>query len=497
MKISSSLLFLLLTLTFYSCASTQTGTSEKTSPPPVSAVEQHTADDLRFTITKLLHDTAFASSFIGIKIISVEDSVVLFDHNSGKLFHPASTMKLLTTATVLHLLPRDFRFTTSLGYGGTLESGVLNGDLWIRGSGDPLLTDSDLDTFVMALESNGITSINGNIIGDISLFDTVAWGKGWMWDDEPSSDFPFITPLTVNHNTVTIKVTGGKRSGHEPDISISPSSDMCMLFNEAVTSTDTLIKPLEVTRQHGTNRFTVSGRISPQDTSKDFTLTVWRPELFFLSHFMDKLQARNINFSGTLYTSLISPPSLTHVGNVYRGIDTILQYINKESDNLGAENLLKTIAAFSSDTIGTAGHGLAIVRNYLARAGVDTANLILADGSGVSWYNAISPDALTRLLQFEYTNATTFPVFLKSLSVAGIDGTMKNRLKGTRAEGNFRGKTGSLTGVSTISGYVTSADGKLLAVSIMCNHFPGQNSVLRNFQNAVITALAEANLSSP
>ncbi len=497
MKISSSLFFILFTLTFYSCASTQTGTLEKTSPPPAIAAGKKTADDLRLTITSLMNDTTFASSFIGIKIISVEDSTVIFDQNSRKLFHPASTMKLVTTATALHVLRGNFRFTTTIGYDGTLQNSVLNGDLWIQGSGDPLLTESDLDSLAMALESHGITSINGNLIGDISLFDTVAWGKGWMWDDEPYSDFPFITPLTVNHNTVTIKVTGGKRSGHEPDIGISPSSDMFMLYNEAVTSTDTLIKPLEVTRQHGTNRFTVSGRISPRDTSKDFTLTIWRPELFFLSQFREKLKARNINFSGNIYTSLIAPPSMTQVGNVYHGIDTILQYINKESDNLGAENLLKTIAAFSPDTIGTADHGLAIVRNFLAQAGIDTANLILADGSGVSWYNAISPDALTRLLQFEYNNATTFPVFFKSLSVAGIDGTMKNRLKGTRAEGNFRGKTGTLTGVSTISGYVTSADGKLLAVSIMCNHFPGQNSALRNFQNAVITALADVNLSSP
>ncbi|MDI6767703.1 MAG: D-alanyl-D-alanine carboxypeptidase/D-alanyl-D-alanine-endopeptidase [Bacteroidota bacterium] len=462
-----------------------------------SLITDNTPKSLKTQIDNILKDSLLDQCFFGIKIISLDDGRVLYELNSNKLFHPASNMKLLTTATAINTLKHGYQFKTKLFTDGKVVDSVLRENLYIIGSGDPLLETNDLDSLSLLLNIQGIKKIRGDIAGDVSRFDSIYWGKGWMWDDEPESYSAFITPLTVNGNSIKIFVSPGKNIGDPPSIKTEPVTSFTKLFNFGITSNDTLIPLCQVTRQRGTNNIIINGRLSPADEIKEFKLSIWKPELYFLSLLKERLK-----LSGIIVDRDITLDSIRHwrkesifLAEVSHPIDSVLHQINKNSDNLAAENLLKTISAEHLGSSGSAENGLLLIKNYLASEGIDTSKMILVDGSGVSWYNAISPDAIVQILQKQYERKTTFKRFYESLAIAGVDGTLKNRMKGTRAEGNVHAKTGSLLGVSNLSGYVKSADGKLLAFSILCNHFPGESKILKEMQDKVIELLSKLKLN--
>jgi D-alanyl-D-alanine carboxypeptidase/D-alanyl-D-alanine-endopeptidase (penicillin-binding protein 4) len=213
---------------------------------------------------------------------------------------------------------------------------------------------------------------------------------------------------------------------------------------------------------------------------------VWEPEKYFLELFRDALEKHGVAVHGITRIDTSRPGFV--LGTVAHTLDSVLHRINKPSDNLGAEILLKTLGIAESGGQGTAEGGLGVVKKYLAGTGVDTTRLILADGSGMSFYDAISPDAIIKLLTAQSGEA--FRRLYESLPVAGVDGTLKNRMRHGPAFGNVHAKTGSLTGVSALSGYVTTADHELLAFSMMCNHFPAEIVPLRAAQDSIMQILA-------
>ncbi len=443
-------------------------------------------DSLQIKIDEILKDSLLNLCFLGINIISIDDGRALYKLNSSKLFHPASNMKLLTSAAAINTLKHNYQFKTKLFTDGKIINGVLHGNLYIVGSGDPLLETNDLDSLSSSLSTRGIKIITGDIVGDNSRFDSIYWGKGWMWDDEPESYSAFITPLTVNGNSIKIFVSPSKKIGDPLSIQTEPVTSFIELSNLGITTNDTLIPLCRVTRQRDNNNIMITGRLSPVDETKEFNLSIWKPELYFLSLLKERLNLGGITIEGNI--TLGYNKGRTLLAEVSHPIDSVLHRINKNSDNLAAENLLKTISAEHLGSPGSAEMGLHIIKNYLVSEGIDTSKMILADGSGVSWYNTISPDAIVQLLKKQYEKKTTFKRFYESLAIAGVDGTLKNRMKGIQ---NVYAKTGSLLGVSNLSGYVRADDGKLLAFSILCNHFPGEIKIVREMQDKIIKLLTK------
>jgi D-alanyl-D-alanine carboxypeptidase/D-alanyl-D-alanine-endopeptidase (penicillin-binding protein 4) len=443
------------------------------------------------TIDSLLNDTLFVPSFIGLKIVSLDDGKTIYSRNSHKLFHPASNMKLLTTSTALNVLDSDFVFTTSISYDGNISKGALNGNLFILGSGDPLFTLKDIDTIVERIKQAGITSVKGNIIGDVTAMDELFWGEGWMWDDEPEYYEAFITPLTVNGNYITIEVSPGGKDGDKLPVRIEPQTSYLYIINNGITSSDTSIPTVQVTRPKRNNTITVNGRLSTTDTSEKFEISVWQPELWYLHLFKERLEKNGILVSGEIELDTLQKS--IQLTTIKHSIDSVLHFINKPSDNLASELLLKTFGRTKYGKPGTAKKGLEAMLDYLNSIGVDTSLLILADGSGLSFYNQVSPDALVKILEHQY-RSKTFKRFYESLPTAGVDGTLKNRLKGTKAEGNLRAKTGTISSVSTLSGYITTTDNKLLAFSFMSNHYPKQLRDLRKLQDTIVELLSNSRL---
>ncbi len=466
-------------------------TGKPSSPETVRSA----LDKLRSQIDTVLADSALSTCFIGAKIVSLEDGRVFYERNSNKLFHPASNMKLLTTAAGLKMLGKDFKFRTVLEADSVIRRGELRGSLYVKGFGDPLTMISDIDSLARIVRSRGIERIRGGIVGNTSYFDSLYWGAGWMWDDEPDPDEAFISALSVNDNAIEVSVAPGSRVGHAVEATLNPATAFMRVLNSGVTSRDTLIPLIKVTRRRGENTILIEGRMDPHAPKEQFTLSVWRPELFFLNLLKDRLAEAGVKVRGSIRLDTLA--GTVELAQLLHPIDSVLHKVNKPSNNLAAENLLKAIAAEKGGVRGSATVGLALVESCLVTIGVDTTNMMLYDGSGVSWYNAISPDQMAQLLVKMSRDKDQFKIFYQSLPVAGVDGTLKARMKGTSAEGNVHAKTGSLTGVSSLSGYATSADGTPLAFSILCNHFATKLSVLRDKQDKIMELLTGSRLKPP
>lgn len=472
---------------FSSCSASRPGVQPGPPPPQTAPAHAPRADSLFLALDQLLRDSALAPATIGLKVVSLEDGKVLFEHNASKLFHPASNQKILTTAAALALLPREFTFVTRFAADGRISPGTLRGNLRVRGSGDPLLTSLDLDSAAAAIRAAGIRRITGDLIGDASYFDTLTWGKGWMWDDEPDADEAFISPLTVDDNAVRVTVRPARRSGRKPFVSVEPPTRVISVQNDAVTSGDTAIAPLEAVRSRGSSVIGLRGRMPIGGGPEEFLVSVPRPELMFLDLLRQRLAAHGVAVAGSLRTEpLFRGKEIT---TLFHPLDSAVDRINKVSDNIGAENLLKSLAAERSGAPGTAAAGTEVVKGFLAYAGIDTLDLTLVDGSGVSFYNAVSPDAIVRVLTWLHNDSVLFHRFLASLPIAGVDGTLKLRMRGSAAEGNVFAKTGSLTGVSALSGYVRTRGGKLLAFSLLYNEVPGENGLAREHQDRIVNVL--------
>ena len=450
--------------------------------------------ELHSQIERIIDTTLRHQCVIGVTITSLDDSMILYEKNSDIPFHPASNMKLLTTATGLNVLSPEFEFTNQVFTDGEIKDSVLHGNLAIKGSGDPLLKANDIDSLASLIRGLGIQAITGDIVGDVTYFDVIAWGSGWMWDDEPEAYQPFISPLSLNSNAIEVSVNPGVAEGESLAVALNPPTSYFEIINTAVASSDTLIPWLTVTRQRGTNRIVVQGRIPPKAGPQKFNLSVLKPEMFLLTILKEALTRHGVAIGGSVHVDTIARSfklaSLSHP------LDSVLHEIDKVSDNLGAENLLKTIAAEKFRKSGTSANGLRIVKEFLISARIDTTNINLADGSGLSSYNLITPNSIVKLLQYEYANKGTFHRFIECLPIAGVDGTLKNRMKGTRAAMNVRAKTGTLFGASSLSGYVTTADWKLLAFSMMTNHYLGEIGDLRRAQDKIMETLVNLKLSN-
>jgi D-alanyl-D-alanine carboxypeptidase/D-alanyl-D-alanine-endopeptidase (penicillin-binding protein 4) len=469
--------------------------SKSHDPKSAGSPNDKTSDPLgllKAKIDSLVNDSSLSSGFIGIELVSLDNGSSVYELNAKKLFHPASNMKILTTAAAETYL-QGFNFVTPFITDGKIIGGALKGSIYIKGSGDPLLTRDDLDSVCAILHAKGIATIKGNLIGDVSAFDTISWGSGWMADDEPDSDEPYLTPLSIDENSIKVSVEPVAHR-KQPHAEIERTSSFVSLTNRAVISEDTLIPALKIVRPHNANTFAAIGRFAPEKSTAEFEVSVVSPEKFFLRLLREKLKEHRILVNGRELIAAARKGDT--LASIIHSIDSVITKTNKKSDNLCAENTLKTIGAKIIGGEGASKKGLTVVKEYLQTLGVDSTGIILADGSGVSFYNAISPDNLVRVLADRYRHKETFDKFYQSLPIAGIDGTLHGRMHDTPAQGNVHAKTGTITGVSTLSGYVTTRDGHLCAFSIMLNHFPGPAAKMRGAEDAILSEIAGSSLGA-
>lgn len=423
-----------------------------------------------------------------IEVYSRRHNRVLFASDSGLLLNPASNMKIVTTSFALSNLGTAFTFNTRLAIDGTRDHNSIPGNLVVLASGDPIISDADLDSAAHEIANLGITDIRGNIVIDISKFDSLEWGTGWMWDDEPQSYAMFICPASVDHDAIDVTI-GIAPATRALNITPKPQTSFVNLISDAAPGS---LDSLNITRilLNDTNTVVVSGTYTPSYTDTTYEFSVRHPALYFGSLLKEALEKFGVRLGGRVVSTRtpLTADSLMPLCKISHSIDTVVTYVNKVSDNLGAECLLRDVPYIMKGELGSADNGLEMEDAYLASCGVDSSDYVIVDGSGVSRYDVITPAALVKVLNHALDSPES-RTFFKSLPIAGIDGSLHGRMKEHFVSGRVHAKTGSLSGVSTLSGYAITP-GDTLVFSMMMQNYPAaRDSLVTQLQNELCRIL--------
>ena len=455
-----------------------------------AALGQSKANYLSSKIDSLLQDDYFRNTILSCEIFDLTNDSLLFKKDEKILLHPASNMKILTTSTALYFLGSNYNFTTSLFYDGRIEGNVLKGNIYLKGGLDPDFTSDDLENFAEAVEDLGIESIEGNICSDVSVMDSLFWGNGWMWDDDPYMDFPYMTPLNINDDCVQIIVTPGEIN-QKPTVEILPHSLFYTFENDALTTGDK--SDLTITRDwiHRKNHFLIEGTVNIEDEPDTVQRNLVNTNLYAPTLLKEILYRDGINCFGIVDTQSV-PQTAKKLYEFQRPFGQVIVNLLKTSDNLSAEMTLRALGLKFFGAPTSAKKGIKMIDSLITIIGLNPEEYRIVDGSGVSHYNLVNPELIVSDLKYFYFNRPElYNILRNSFPVAGVDGTLKHRMKTGLAYDNVHAKTGTLSGVSTLSGFVKSAGGDNIAFSIFVQNFVGSADTARNYQDKICEIIAE------
>jgi D-alanyl-D-alanine carboxypeptidase/D-alanyl-D-alanine-endopeptidase (penicillin-binding protein 4) len=480
-------------------AACHTAATAQVRLPPAGTTAAPSVTQLRHDIDSLLADPVLTHAYWGILVRSLKTDETLYELNPRKLLMPASNMKIVTLAAAAERLGWEYRYETTLLAAGRISGGRLDGDLLVVGSGDPSLTDGEtsarlFDTWAERLTAMGVQSIGGRVIGDDNVFDDDGLGFGWSWDDLSDDYAAGVSALQFNENAVRVTVGPGPAIGDAASIVVAPPHSGLVIDSLLTTSAADAPPRIDAHRLPGSTRLTLRGSMPRGSPPATRIVSVDNPTLFFVTAFRSGLIARGIDVRGAAVDidDVGDAPATAGatVVETYRSppLSTLAVRLMKASQNLYAETLLKTIGRASGSP--TFAGGRAAVQAALQPWGVGAGDLIDRDGSGLSRYDFVTPAALVAILTHIARDETLRAPFEAALPIAGRDGTLSTRLKGTPAEGNARAKTGSMANVRALSGYVTSAEGEPLVWSIIANNFDTTPDTITNVADAIVVRLA-------
>ncbi len=464
--------------------------------------EKDLARDLRAMVT----DPTVRSAKIGVVVVSTTTGKNIFVYNPDRRLVPASNMKLLTSAAALFVLTPDFRYETRLTTNGGVSSGILNGDLIVESSGDPTISgyfnDNDpvcvFRDWAKRLQGMGIHEIRGDLVIDNSAFPEGPYGEGWDMDD---TNRCFCAPrdaFTFNNNCIQLEIIPPVQKEQGFQFVMEPASDYVQLVNRldsrTVTGRDTV--RLDYTDPR---TLEVRGSKRPGGAATIHYVPVRYPAQFGGFVLKETLASSGIQLTGDILCAR-NCPAIADIARrkndrqlstlaVYRSVrlSEIIKVVNKLSNNLYTEMLLFAIGRTSGHAF-TTRNAAAIVLQALDKAGIDTTGVVMVDGSGLSRYNLISPRQLVRLLQVMAASPYS-GYFYESLPIMSVDGTLSRRLKGSRASGLIRAKTGTMTGVRSLSGYMTTYNNENLIFSIISNDHPSTSAIDRVVDKIIMRLL--------
>lgn len=451
-----------------------------------SALKQNRIDSLLVT-------DFFKSSQAAIAVYDLTENKLLYQHNEKILLRPASNQKILTTAAAYLFLGTDYNFKTTLYHTGEIEDSVCNGDIYIAGGLDPDFTSRDLDSLVSEIKNFGIKEIRGNLYADVSAMDSLFWGEGWMWDDDPASFAAYLSPLNINKNSIRIKYEPAE-VGTPAKIELIPQTNFFQIKNSSVTI-DTGKTALTITRDwlNRNNTIQIKGSISKLAKHDTISLSVFNPTYYFLGLMKGSFERNGISFKGKVDTLTLRVNS-KKIFSLERNIEPIITNTNKTSDNLSAEMILRALALNPSKKSASAKKGIIFIDSLITLTGLSAKDYYLADGSGLSFYNLLSAELLIEVLKYFYfKQPELFVKLFNSFPISGYDGTLSNRMKESPAFKRVRAKTGTLRGASSLSGYLQSKKGHLIAFSILIQNYVGSANQARKIQDKICEILFEMN----
>lgn len=402
----------------------------------------------------------------GILIFDPVSKDTIISKNIFEPIKPASNTKLFTTAVAFSLMGGDHPLSTKLlTEDFNLSDGIINGNLYIKGYGNSLFTDNDLDSLVNQLKLLGIRKITGKIIGDDSYFDKEYKRSDWIIDEPDFDPLPPVSAIVINRNKIYLDCRAAGKTGSVLKYSFNINSSSFIIKNLAkVTRRKSTVK-ISQSFKDDNYEFIISGGLK-RGRSGNFSIEIENPPLFAAVLLKDKLVSQGISFSHVTATGE-APEVINEICEKSIPLRYLASIINKRSDNYLAECLFKTIGAFYSDKQGNSFYSTQAILSFLSDNHIYSNGAVIVDGSGLSHSNIVPVLTIVNLLEKVYRNPGIYFDYYNSLSVAGRDGTLRNRLIGSNAENNFHGKTGSLHGVISLSGFMKSSSGRDLIVSII------------------------------
>lgn len=452
----------------------------------------------------LIDAPMFRSAHWGVLIVDPGTGDTLYSRNAGKLFLPASNTKLVTGAVALAQLGPAYRYTTRV-MARPPRQGTITGDLVVVGSGDPTVSDSvsgnamlPLLALADSLHARGVRRITGSLASGANVFPGDTLGLGWAWDDLDEEYSAPVDELLFNEGFAQITVVGGVRPGAPVTVRTGPAATLPRIGRvEVVTERDCCMLRSRVTAMSDMrgNRqsVTLRGSVRAGD-SVTVTVALRAPNTAFLDALHEALRARGIVVAGDVRPDTVADTTglVTVATRVSPPLPAVLTAFEKPSQNQIGETLLLTLG-LAKTGVGTADSGLVVVRRQLAEWGVDSSRAVLRDGSGLSRHNFLAPEAIVRILD-AMRRHEHFDAYYQSLPVGGVDGTIRERTRGTLAAGNVRAKTGTLDKARALSGYVTTADGQVLLFSMIANNHTVPTREVERVQDALLAWLAGMSL---
>jgi D-alanyl-D-alanine carboxypeptidase/D-alanyl-D-alanine-endopeptidase (penicillin-binding protein 4) len=473
----------------------------RTAPSPSASpsISRGSIPALRTFIDSMADAPEFSNAHWGILIVDPERGDTLYSRNAGKLFMPASNMKIYSSATALSQLGADYRYRTTFAARGPVSDGTLNGDLIVTGRGDPSVSDhmmgdamKPLRAIADSIAARGIRRIAGRIVPGGDAFPSDVFGFGWSYDDFEEPYSAAVDELLFNEGFSVVKVWAGAKEGDAVRVETKPARTFPRLRISARTvapATDTASRRRTTTLRARKDSVTwdvvLDGDIPAGDTAV-LNTTHHDPRWAYIAAVREALQEKGIAIGGeagdTLaraepIATLTSPP-----------LSEILKYLMKPSQNQIAEMVFRTAALEATGT-GRADSARAVVERQVAAWGIAPNETVIRDGSGLSRYDYISPRATVRVLD-TMRRSPHFRAFYESMPIAGVDGTIRNRMRGTPAENNVRAKTGSVAQARSLSGYVTTANGRMLLFSFLANNWTVNIRAVERVQDAIAVRLA-------
>lgn len=451
-------------------------------------------------IQQILNDSqGLAGALTGISIRSAETGETIYERGAQTRLRPASNLKLLTAAAALETLGEDHTFQTELYIKGVQGGHVLQGNVYLKGKGDPTLLEMDFDELAASLKHRQVKLVHGDLIGDDSWYDDVRYSQDLVWSDEQEYYGAAVSALTASPNedydtgTIILEITPGEKAGKRATVKLKPETDYVKVINKTETEPEDGNKKIEVERSHGTQVITVTGTIPEHAGVTKEWISVKDPTEYALSLFEKSMKKHGIKVLGKRKkgkTPVGADMIATHQS---MPLSQLLVPFMKLSNNSHAEVLVKEMGK-EAEGEGSWKDGLKVARNQLKSMGLNMQTIMMRDGSGISQVNMIPANEITKLL-YTVQEKTWFPAYLNALPIAGnenrmVGGTLRKRMKGTYAAGNVRAKTGTISGTSSLSGYVTTKRGEKVIFSIILNNFVEEKGITA-VQDKIAVMLAE------
>jgi serine-type D-Ala-D-Ala carboxypeptidase/endopeptidase (penicillin-binding protein 4) len=433
----------------------------------------------------------YAPMIVGIKIQDMSNGEIIFERNSDKAFNPASNLKLFTATAALIYLGPNYRYETILlADAKDVKDGVINGNLYLKFSGDPSLKDEHLNEIFAEMHKQGIKKLIGNLYLDASAYDNTYYGPGWMLEDLNFSFAAPISAIILNKNQIEYMLTptlANNTAKLQPINEQLYNEKIIQVINTVITS-DKLPSSINLAVDED-NIISISGYVTSNDKAKKLAVAIKNPSLYAKKLLKQVIQNNKIELNGKILEGTTKSSLQILVSHSSEPLRFLIDDMLKNSDNVISNSILKTLGFQFFKQPGSWENGIKAVQATLSQnAYINFDKSVLVDGDGQSRYDLVTPDQISQLLNFAYHNFAINPELISALPIAGSDGTLTNRLNDEKIL--VRAKTGSMTGIDSLCGYIENSTHHIWSFVILINNYTGSNEVVNKFEDEICRVLS-------